>query len=95
MPSRLPVLEGVLQEEVSWLVGIPLKARGCLVALCDVSGVELRSQALSGALTSAAYIQKKSIQQAKALHWSLAPGNVVENMARLSRRHFHEEGRDS
>ena len=64
-----------------------LEAWGCLAALCDVSGVELRSQALSGALISAAYIKHKTIQKARGLPWSLVTGNVLENLASLKEGH--------
>ena len=84
---RLSELEGILQEELMWVVSISDGIWGRLAELTTgVSPCELRSWALRAASIIQAFITHKVIRVARGLPWSLVQGDIVANLQTLAEK---------
>lgn len=83
--QQLPELERALSEEHDWLshLATPLWRR--LASVTEETSYALRSDALRVATVVAGYIANNIFKVARSYPWSLAVGDVAENLDRLVR----------
>lgn len=78
---RLQELKDLVTDEVEWLINLSEVVWQDLAGLLtDVSAQQLRSLCMLSALTVQAFIQWKVFQVAESLPWSLAVGDIEENL---------------
>eukprot|EP00974_Lingulodinium_polyedra_P118940 11169264-Lingulodinium_polyedra.AAC.1 len=80
---RLEELRQTLEDELVWVSNIELSVWELVGHAVGVPARELRSDTVAAAQTSVAFVHDRFFGLAQELPWSLAVGNVVENLREL------------
>ena len=82
--KRLLEIEERLQEELSWIASIePFVWQRLASLVPGMTGLTLMNDCIRAANISAAFMERKALSVARGLPWSLARGDINENLDRL------------
>ena len=82
---NIDAYEATLREELHWIAQLPSATYDLLASLIEVQvGSDLRSDCLDSAHVACAYVDQNFFAEVRCLPWTLAMGNIEENVEVLA-----------